>query len=153
MLRIFLFVITSPTSSDALTIDDGSNWKLSVLLSHQIPNTFCWFSNAGERSLAIWFSKLTEDPLLSVHTKTKSVGRAKIRLFHVEFYADNGARSWLSAKMLLPFKGAWRSFFRETNSTNMSKPTARYLSPSSKPSAPVGQRGSWPSRKPRTPPG
>jgi hypothetical protein len=26
-------------------------------------------------------------------------------LFHVEFYADNGARSWLSAKVLFPFKG------------------------------------------------
>ena len=53
----------------------------------------------------LWPALITKDPSLSVHTKTKSVGRAKIRLFHVEFYADNGARSWLSAKMLFPFKG------------------------------------------------
>jgi hypothetical protein len=53
----------------------------------------------------LWPALITEDPFLLVHTKTKSVRRAKIRLFHVEFYADNGARSWLSAKMLFPFKG------------------------------------------------
>ncbi|EFX78073.1 hypothetical protein DAPPUDRAFT_320766 [Daphnia pulex] len=41
----------------------------------------------------LWPALITQDPVSSVHTKTKSVGRTKIRFFHVEFYADNGARS------------------------------------------------------------
>ncbi|KZS10496.1 Uncharacterized protein APZ42_025040 [Daphnia magna] len=53
----------------------------------------------------LWPALITQDPVSSVHTKTKSVGRTKIRFFHVEFYADNGARSWLSAKMLFHFSG------------------------------------------------
>ncbi len=41
----------------------------------------------------LWPALITKDPFSLVHTKTKSVGRARIRLFHAEFYADNGARS------------------------------------------------------------
>ena len=35
------------------------------------------------------------------------IGRAtETRLFHVEFFGDNGSRSWLPTAVLFPFKGS-----------------------------------------------
>lgn len=40
-------------------------------------------------------------------------GRAELRLFHVEFFGDNGSRSWLTSGVLFPFKGTVEELLKD----------------------------------------
>lgn len=42
-------------------------------------------------------------------------GKTEIRLFHVEFFGDNGSRSWLSANVLFPFNGGVEELLKDKN--------------------------------------
>ncbi|XP_046654186.1 cell wall protein IFF6-like [Daphnia pulicaria] len=63
----------------------GRSASEAVPLSQTIPldlGDLVWAYIPG---YPLWPALITQDPVSSVHTKTKSVGRTKIRIFHVEF--------------------------------------------------------------------
>lgn len=42
-------------------------------------------------------------------------GKNEIRKYHVEFFGDNGSRSWIFANALFPFKGGVEELLRDKN--------------------------------------
>ncbi|KAK4025415.1 histone-lysine N-methyltransferase NSD2 isoform X1 [Daphnia magna] len=63
----------------------------------------------------LWPSLITQDPIEFLYTKTRITGKTEIRLFHVEFFGDNGSRSWLSANVLFPFNGGVEELLKDKN--------------------------------------
>lgn len=82
----------------------------------------------------LWPSLITPDPLESLYTKTRSIaflnicifklfldvfyiksvtGKAEVRVYHVEFFGDNGSHSWLSSNVLFPFNGSVEELLKD----------------------------------------
>jgi len=65
----------------------------------------------------LWPSLVTVDPVEGVYTKIRTIGKNESRVFHVEFFGDNGSRSWLTTKVLFLFgKGTTHELKTENQS-------------------------------------
>ncbi|GLV35862.1 Nuclear receptor binding SET domain protein [Carabus blaptoides fortunei] len=51
-----------------------------------------------------WPSLVTNEPGLDRHYKLTMVGRKQIKCYHVNFFGDNGRRSWVLATHIFPFQ-------------------------------------------------